>query len=551
MSTDVGQISEGIPELFYDLLSILTPGVYLLVAVTLLFGGASLEWISNVPGLHPTLVAFFTAYVAGHLIYSFSSITVAKLFIFLSGQPIHDLLITTQPPTWRDRLHGKMNQLFFIGFPRNNRDLASLVERAIQRITHNPSFKLTGTADLNVAYELCRNYVMERTARRALAIRKEQAYGEMARGGVFVTLTAVLFICIILLFKPEGMWGIPPKLEQFLPYQLAGHMVALVGFAYRYAQARGINPLLIYSTFSVLLEEEARAGSLQAGDTKGEVTMNNATKKIDFDLQHGRVEGVYMTAGARAPLVVITNGHNGFYNYGMFPYIQETLHKQGISTYSYNFSHGGVTGNGDYFDDLERYEKNCMRLETADLLGVVAALQSAPINLAQGTPLYLLSHSLGSVPTIFAARQVEDDGHQISGLILLAPVKTLDVWPAEMMRDWEKNGVYPMKNNRTNQELPQGSELLAETKQANDEWSVEQAMRDVHSRFLIIHGANDNDVPFEHSESITRWAREAGNEVQLNVVPNAGHTFNTKHPFQGPTPELEEMLRIVTSWIRT
>ena len=58
-------------------------------------------------------------------------------------------------------------------------------------------------------------------------------------------------------------------------------------------------------------------------------------RKISFEFEHGNIDGIYLKSEApSSPLVIITNGHNGFYNYGMFPYIQEKLLEQEISSYS-------------------------------------------------------------------------------------------------------------------------------------------------------------------------------------------------------------------------
>src|SRR6476619_7660133 len=97
---------------------------------------------------------------------------------------------------------------------------------------------------------------------------------------------------------------------------------------------------------------------------------NMEKQKLFFEHPEGIVEGIYLNAGKNSNLVIIVNGHNGFYNYGMFPYIQEKLFSGGISSYSFNFSHGGVKGDSDYFEDLQGYEQNCMRLETADVVSI-------------------------------------------------------------------------------------------------------------------------------------------------------------------------------------
>lgn len=274
-------------------------------------------------------------------------------------------------------------------------------------------------------------------------------------------------------------------------------------------------------------------------------------RKISFNFKHGNVEGIYLDAGdSNSPLVIITNGHNGFYGYGMFPYIQEQLQARNISSFSYNFSHGGIEGSSDYFTRIDLYEKNCMRLETQDLYEIVKHLPQSSIKVPAKNRLILLSHSLGSVPTIFAAKKMLEEGLQIDGIVLIAPTMTLDFWSKNEMEEWEKNGVLLLKNKRTNQELPQGREYLEETKQANGIWSVKEALKKVKTRFLIIHGDKDEAIPIQEAITINSWNKENGNPSELKIIENAGHTYNSKHPFQGPSKELNFMIEEVSSWIK-
>src|SRR5258706_7416445 len=186
--------------------------------------------------------------------------------------------------------------------------------------------------------------------------------------------------------------------------------------------------------------------------------------KVKFNFEHGIVEGIYLNADSpHSPLVIITNGHNGFYNYGMFPYIQENLGENGIYSFSYNFSHGGVESDSDFFSRLDLYEKNSMALETKDLVEVVRNIKDSKIKKDEKSKLIFLTHSLGGIPTIFGARQLIKEGFQIDGIVLISTTMTLDFWSKEQMEEWERNGRLLLKNNRTNQLLPQGKEFLEET----------------------------------------------------------------------------------------
>src|ERR1700733_12372663 len=126
-------------------------------------------------------------------------------------------------------------------------------------------------------------------------------------------------------------------------------------------------------------------------------------KNVSLLHENGVVDGIYLNAGISSPLVIIINGHNGFYNYGLFPYLQDSLYANKISSFSFNFSHGGIKGDGDYFENLAGYEKNCMRLEVEDVMCVLHNVHSGKFEKHDG--LFLLAHSLGGVPLTFSAKK--------------------------------------------------------------------------------------------------------------------------------------------------
>jgi esterase/lipase len=272
-------------------------------------------------------------------------------------------------------------------------------------------------------------------------------------------------------------------------------------------------------------------------------------KEISFTHENGIVEGIYLNAGTNSPLVIIINGHNGFYNYGMFPYLQEALALHNISSYSFNFSHGGIKGDADYFEDLINYEKNCMRLEIEDVMCILHNLQ--PGKFEKHASLYLLAHSLGGVPLIFSAKKAQDENTVINGIVLVSTVKQLDFWPGEMVDEWKQNKVYYKKNNRTKQMLPQGEEFLNEVLQSDSIWNVENEIKKLRQPILILHGENDEAIPEKHGRYLFDWVHPVNKKSFLKIIPGATHTYNTKHPFEGTTPQLEEMINSVVMFIRS
>ncbi len=272
------------------------------------------------------------------------------------------------------------------------------------------------------------------------------------------------------------------------------------------------------------------------------------TEKFSFSHKDGVVEGAYVSVENNAPLVIIINGHNGFYNYGMFPHIQQSLAEKDIASFSFNFSHGGVKGDADHFEDLGKYEKNCMRLEVEDTMCILHNLHSQKF--MKHSKIFLMAHSLGGVPAVFAAAKAQAENIIIAGIILISTVKQLNFWPAEMIEEWKRNNVYYKKNNRTKQLLPQGEEFLQEVLQGETLWNVENEIKKLRQPLLILHGENDEAIPVEHSFAKYAWAKANNNKTTLKIIPGATHTFNTKHPFEETSPQLEQMITEAIAFIK-
>jgi uncharacterized protein len=267
-----------------------------------------------------------------------------------------------------------------------------------------------------------------------------------------------------------------------------------------------------------------------------------------FEYKNGRIEGMYLNAGTHTPLVIIANGHNGFYNYGMFPYLQQKLAENEISSFSFNYSHGGIEGENDVFTRLDLYEKNCMRLEKEDILFVLKNFTETKTGLHTGT--LLLTHSLGGIPTAFAAKEAVEIGISIAGVLFVSAVSKLDFWSEAVIKQWRETGVYYIRNNRTQQELPQGREFLSEVLAAGSTWNVTTALHALKMPIYVIHGGEDEAVPAINGIKIFNCCGRNNTASEIKIIEGATHTFNTRHPFTATTPELEALSEQCIKWIK-
>jgi len=248
-----------------------------------------------------------------------------------------------------------------------------------------------------------------------------------------------------------------------------------------------------------------------------------------------------------APLVVLLCGHNGFYHFAFFPTVQQHLIENGYSSVAFNYSHCGISGHGDHFDDLDNYEKNCRRLEVEDSLFLVSSLDK--ILQQKPSHLFLLGHSMGGFNTGFVANKLVSSGISVNGLIFLNALKTLDVRTKEIMEEWQTNGVYYRNNGRTHQDLPQGREFLEETLAAHDKWNLEKTMGHLMMPILVVHGSADEAVPFEHGLNIFSWIDDNNDHNTFIAIENGTHTLNTSHTGNRESEQLDEFCGVLVGWM--
>jgi len=270
-------------------------------------------------------------------------------------------------------------------------------------------------------------------------------------------------------------------------------------------------------------------------------------KKYKINSPQGIIDGFYYEASKNTgKLAIIINGLNGFSTYGMFPQIQKELQFIGVSSIAFNFSHGGVRGDSDVFTEIDFYEKNSMRMEVQDILSVVNSLRELKIEYKE---LYLISHSLGSIPTAFAGYEIVKNNLNLNGIIFIAPSMNLDFWGEENMIKWEKDGFLNYFNKRTNQNLKLGRGFLEETKQSATTWNIETPLSKTPIKYLIIHGEKDESIPIEEAHIVSNWIKKYNYDCTLKIIEKANHNFNITHPYKESSDEFVKLIGEISLWL--
>jgi uncharacterized protein len=246
---------------------------------------------------------------------------------------------------------------------------------------------------------------------------------------------------------------------------------------------------------------------------------------------------------APRPAVVVLHGFKGFKDWGMFPPLAERLARAGFTAASFNFSGSGVDDAGD-FSLPDRFAHNTYSAELQDLGGVLDALGSGELGLPAPTALGLVGHSRGGgVAILQAARDP-----RVDALVTWSAISRVDRWPADSRTDWRVTGHTEIKNARTGQVLPLYTDVLDDIEQNGDHLDIEEAAAGVRIPWLIVHGTQDESVPFSEAKLLKT---SAPSTARLLPIERGGHTFGATHPWRAATPELESVFDATLSWLTT
>jgi len=270
---------------------------------------------------------------------------------------------------------------------------------------------------------------------------------------------------------------------------------------------------------------------------------NTPVEEENFELtyldEHRRaIRGVVSRPTGRrddpAPAVLILHGFKGFMDWGFFPLLARGLAETGLTAVRFNTSGSGVGPDGVDFSDLSAFERDTFSRQLEDVKRVHE---------------HLLSGALGGVD----AHQIGIVGHSRGGGIALlhsarCPVQALVTWAAidsvtnffdeSTVASWRRDGFLDIPNSRTGQIMRVGSAMLEDVEQNSEAFDILSAAREIEAATLVLHGSADESVDPGAAGRI----REVMSNVELEIKPDAGHTFGATHPLKEVAPELEWLL---------
>jgi uncharacterized protein len=275
------------------------------------------------------------------------------------------------------------------------------------------------------------------------------------------------------------------------------------------------------------------------------------SETVPFTLQtptallHGLVD--LPDAPGERPAVVICHGFKGFMEWAFFPALAALMAERGYVAVRFNLSGTGMRPGDELVTDPDAFRANTYSREVAELLAVLGATGEsiAPGRVDRGR-IGLVGHSRGGGDALLAAASPAWRD-RLRALVTWAAIADVDRFTPEQKEEWRRSGELPVANARTGQRLALGTGLLADVEERATELDLLAAAAARRAPWLIVHGAEDETVPVAEAH---RLAEHAASPAELLVIPGASHTFGSRHPFAGPTPQLIQALNATQAWLR-
>jgi pimeloyl-ACP methyl ester carboxylesterase len=241
------------------------------------------------------------------------------------------------------------------------------------------------------------------------------------------------------------------------------------------------------------------------------------------------------------PAVLVLHGFKGFKDWGMFPPLAERLARAGLTAVTFNVSGSGVDDSGEFVYP-ERFARATYTGDLGDIATLLRAVTAGELGFPPPTSVGFLGHSRGGGLGVLAAAT----DPRIAALATWSAISDVHRYPREEIEAWRARGRMDVVNSRTGQVLPILTDVLDDVRlHAASTLDIQGAAARITTPWLIVHGERDPTVDVREARALLA---ASGGKAELAVVPGAGHTFDSVHPWQGPSPAFTTAADATLAW---
>jgi len=237
------------------------------------------------------------------------------------------------------------------------------------------------------------------------------------------------------------------------------------------------------------------------------------------------------------PCLIFVHGFKGFKDWGFVPFLAKYFAKSDFFVITFNFSHNGIGNNMLEFTELEKFAENTFSREYEELNEIINAYKDNYFGETKNEFIGLIGHSRGGGISVLAA----ESNKSINACVTWSAISNFDRFSERQKESWRKDGFFEVLNSRTNQIMRLNVNILEDLdKGLKDKLNIEKKLNNLSKPLLIIHGEQDLAVPLSEAETLYSWSRVENSKFL--VIPNTGHTFDVKHPFDGSNQKFDKVL---------
>jgi dienelactone hydrolase len=247
------------------------------------------------------------------------------------------------------------------------------------------------------------------------------------------------------------------------------------------------------------------------------------------------------------PIIIVCHSFMAFKDWGFFPFVAECLANAGYVALSFNFSHDGVSGDGDRITEFEKFERNTFSKELDDLRVVVDAVWSGQVGggIVARSKIVLLGHSRGGGIAIL---HTSVDA-RVKGLITWSTVETFDRWTQHQKEKWKNLGYLPLAKDSSVSPLRLGIDLLNDLEINREKLDLKTAASRIQVPWLLLHGKTDVTVPSHESENLFAVANKS--LADLILLDHVGHLYNAATREEDNYRTINRVIDLTLNWIKT
>jgi uncharacterized protein len=246
----------------------------------------------------------------------------------------------------------------------------------------------------------------------------------------------------------------------------------------------------------------------------------------------------------RKPVVVVCHGFTAFKDWGPFPTFGRRFASQGFASIVFNFSHNGVGEDFRRLTDVEKFSRNTVGRELADLKVLLDAITSGEIggSVIDAERIGIVGHSRGGGVALLSANW----DSRIRCVAAWSTVATFHRYTPHQVKVWREEGSLPVTIRSVKTKLRYGLEVLDDLEAHRDEYDVVKAVERIRVPVLLVHGAEDLSVKPAEAEKL--YAVSDKSKTELVILEQTGHMFGVRSGATKTTPTIEHITDLTARW---